>query len=277
MDNLLDIIYTYTTNNKILDEYAVKNILIQLLKDNKLDTFINYKIVNKKRLDTSFGNKQILGEYDFHDNIFIYLNEINKYINCNKWKTIYHKEYEYNNFYECLAKNMIILETIIHEVHHAKQVAMTQDIYDYSVEKQIVRYEIDYINPYFDIFDLNFIEFYFDYFKRKINYYHCYNISFMERMANNISLNKIKEIIIKLNLDNNFLYDVYKKISITYLLKEYKNNLLGPTIKFMKRIGCTDEFNNSDVFDMIDSMEYNERIKYGLPITEDEYILKKTK
>ena len=277
MDNILDILYTYSTNNKTLDEWAVKTMLIELLKDNRLDTFINYIIVNKKRLDTSFGTKHILGEYDFRDNIFIYLNEINKYINCNKWKTKYHKLYEYNDFYEYLAKNMVIIETIIHEVHHAKQAAMTQDIYDYSIEKQIVRYEIDYINPYFDIFDLNFIEFYFDYFKRKINYYHCYNISFMERMANNISLNKIKDIIIKLNLDNNFLYIVYDNILTTYLLKEYKNDLIGPTIKFMKRIGCTDEFNNSDVFDMIDSMEYNERIKYGLPITEDEYKLKKTK
>ena len=120
MDNILDIIYTYSKNNRVLNEYAVRIILNQLLKDNKLDTFINYIIINKKRFDTTLDTKHIFGEYDFHDNIFIYLNEINKFIDSNKWKSKFHKEYELNNYYEYLGKNLFITETIFHEVHHAK-------------------------------------------------------------------------------------------------------------------------------------------------------------
>ena len=150
MDNILTIIYEYSYNHKLLDKKAYTVLLDELLKLNNLNKQIGYNVTDKKRWDTSMGDRHILGEYDFLNTIYIYLNEINSFIEDDKWQTKYHKAVELDSFEEYLAKNLFIMETAIHEVNHVKQVELVKDNSNDSIEKVLVVYELSYILPTFN-------------------------------------------------------------------------------------------------------------------------------
>ena len=274
MDKMANIIYEYSLKHKLLDTEIVKVLVAENLKENDLEDYVEYVVTDKKRLDTSWGNKHLLGEYDFRNRIYIYLNEINLFIENNVWKTKYHKEAELDSFFEYIAKNIFIVETIIHEVHHAKQMDMFMDSNDKSMEKQLIKLEYDYILPTFNTFN---IAGYFNYFTRRINYYHCYSISPMERLTNITVRNKVNELINRLNLDNDTLKNIYLNMRDDYLLKAYRNNLIGPTFRFLVRTNHMGAYIASEAFIETLLLDLDDTIKYGYPITKEDYIMKKTK
>ena len=166
-------------------------------------------------------------------------------------------------------KNILILETIFHEIEHVKQLEYIKDIYDGHIETQIYRYEYDYLYSPFELEEVGFFKYNFELLKRNIAYNKNYALSFMERMANlnsnDIMLSMLKSI-------SETLYNNQQKIGNDILTKGYNdNNLLGPTTKFIQNIGYRKEFMLMGYPELIANMSFEERLRYGFQITDEEY------
>ena len=94
----------------------------------------------------------------------------------------------------------------------------------------------------------------------------------MERMANLNSSLIIANLLHNLGNDLNNLYNIQNTIMNYYLIKDYNNNLSGPTIKFITNIGYINDF--KEQIDTINNMSFEDRLKYGFMITKDEYLKK---
>ena len=272
MNDISNIVYDYSKSNKLFDEKIIKLLIDIILKENGLYDDINYAIINEQKSNHQ-SRGHVLGEYDFNKTIYIYLNEINRFINAKNDDYDFHNIIDPNSLDEYIYNNLLFLKTILHEVYHAKQISMIKNDDDNSIEKQILSYEFDYIRISPEDLKLNFIKRYLNHSKRRRIYISCYDISFMERLANYYSFSKIKDF--ALELDNQIIYNIYHHILRNYLLKKYYNNLQGPTILLMKRLGYINRFNNSDFYGDIANMDLYERTEYGFPITEIEYVKKK--
>ncbi len=272
MDNVLDIFYEYSINNKLLDRKAISKILDIILKNNKFDDKILYIITKDSKFDiTSMGNCNILGEFDMDSIIYIYYWEMLKSIRKKKYLTNIDRKYELNNIEIMFKKNMLILQTLFHEVEHVKQLESVKNIYNNSIEGKLYQYEINYIYPHYDIFDKGIISYYSSLIKHEIIYNNNYNISFMERMANIKSLEEIYKLLLRLGNDYSKLYDIQREIIDDYMIKDYSNGLIGPTTRFISNLGYNRYFTKDDLLSITEKLDFDDRIIYGFQISEEEY------
>lgn len=269
MDNILNIFYEYSINNKLLDKQAITKILDIILKELNFNNKIIYSISKDERFDLSnIWNSNILAEFDFDSIIYIYYLEILKSIHKKKYLTKF--DINLNNTEISFKKNILIIETIFHEIEHVKQLEKIKDIYNGSIESELYRYEYDFLYPCLE--DESFITYHKDSIKRDIIYLKNYKYSFMERMANLNSSLIIANLLHNLGKDLNNLYNIQNTIMNYYLIKDYDNNLSGPTIKFITNIGYINDF--KEQIDTINNMSFEDRLKYGFMITKEEYLKK---
>ena len=273
MDNVLDIFYEYSINHRLLDRKAISKILDIILKSNNLNKDISYIISKDSKFDiTSMGNCNILGEFDMDSIIYVYYWEILKSIRKKKYLSYIDRKFEFDNIEIMFKKNIFILQTLFHEVEHAKQLESTKDIFNKSIETRLYQYEINYMYPHYDIFDKGIISYYTALIKHEIIYNKNYNISFMERMANIKSFEEIYRLLLKLGNDYRKLYDIQREIIDDYMVKDYDNGgLIGPTTRFICNLGYTYYFTKDDLINMNEKLDFDERIRYGFRITEEEY------
>lgn len=272
MDNVLDIVYEYSINHRLLDRKAISRILDIILKINEFDDRISYRITKDNKFDlTNIFDSNTLGEFDMNSMIYIYYQQMLKGIRKNKHLTKFDHYYELNNIDIMFKKNLFILETILHEIEHVKQLKTIKNLFEDSIEAKLYRYEYNYLSPCYDFFETGFVSFYIEIFKRELVYQRYYNISFLERMAKINSLEQIYKLLYQLGKDFSRLYGIQRYVINDFMMREYGDSLIGPTIRFMSNIGGMREFNLQGLPSVIDKMSTDERIRYGFNITDEEY------
>ena len=261
MENIIDIIYDYSVRNKLIDKKAIKSIINTSINIYNIDTIDKVMFSNTSLLTDDFT----MAGYDV-DNfiIIIYMNAIKKEIQLNSQLTDFKIEDELNKFEMFARKNLHLLHIILHEIEHAKQAKLVRNIHDVSLERKLVHAEFNYANP--SIIDpctyLPSLENIKTMVKNRLLYDTCYDISLMERLADYYSLNDIKNMSKILSAN---LYNLQDLILIDNLLREYKNELDSPTERFFEKI------NKSQVLIQSPYLKYEDRLKYGLRLTKNEY------
>lgn len=272
MDNVLDILYEYSINHRLLDRKAISRIMDIILKTNNYDNKISYIISKDSKFDiANWNSDSVLGEFDMKSTIYIYYWEILKSIRKKKYLSSIDRKYELSELEIAFKRNLLILETLFHELEHVKQLEIVRNIYNRSIEGKIYQYEINYMHPNIDIFDEGIFGYYALAVKHTLIYNRNYNLSFMERMANIKSLEEIYRLLLKLGNDYSKLYTIQGKIIDYYITREYENGLIGPTTKFITNLGYTSYFTKDDLLNIIKKLNLDDRIRYGFTITEEEY------
>ena len=263
MDEIFAMLEDYSKRNIIFTRKAIERILNILLQIDNLQRRVSYEISRDEIISLdNLQNKNILAEFDMDSVLYVYYREILKSI----YKKKYLSKYDTNLSKIAIAfkKNIMIIETIFHEIEHANELVKIQNVYDGHIATQIYRYEYDY---QFATDDIGMIEF----IKRSIIFRRCYNISFMERMAEITALERTGTLLEPLDGELAILKENERKIKEDFILKEYQNGLSGPTTKFLSCIDCLKDFNDSGYMNVIRSMPFEERLRYGFGITESEY------
>lgn len=257
MKNILDIVYDYSLNNKLLDQEAIKKIINICIDIDNIDSLREIRFKESSLIN-------MIANYHIKGYIVVYTKEIDKEIKSGYHKTNFQIENELNEQEKFLRKNLHILYVILHEVEHSKQIDKIK-YYDTSLERKLLKAEYDFIYPNIknvagkiNLYNVETIK------KKAIANKH-YDISIMERLANVHALENIKEI--SKSLSNN-LYALQDLILLNTELRDYRNEFDSPTKRFLEVIG------REDVLE-----ETNDRLIYGLELLPNEYntLIKKLK
>ena len=263
--DILNIIYNYSTNNKILDIDAIKEICTLIINNKHLNNNLSFITdINKSRLD-----KYVLGEYDMENTVYIYYNQIYSFLNSKIFKKKYLDKDNLTNTEITMLKNLHIIETILHELEHFYQTNKVKDNLDNSFEKILYQYEYNFMFP--NINFNNIFKFYFDIIKNFYLTHATYDISFMERMANINSKEQIIIILKKYNNEFNNVCHLKKKHLEQYKLNNYLKNIDGPTNIFLYKIGALPDFIKNNYDELVNSMSLKERYRYGFDLTDREF------
>ena len=265
MDNILDIVYSYSINKILLDENAIKSIIDTCIDIYNIDSLREVKFTNGFVLEDNF----VIANYNIKGYINIYNDAIEKEIDLESYKTYFNIEKELNEKELFLRKNLHLLYIILHEIEHSKQIDKIK-YYDESFERKLLYAEFSFIYPKTTNQSGKFNINYFESLKNKLIVDKYYDISIMERLADVNSLENIKNL--SISLSNN-LYNLQKLILLDKLLREYKDYNDSPTKRFFKII------NSEEILENTDNLEFNKRLKYGLSLTKNEYnsLIKKLK
>ena len=240
MENILDIVYEYSKNRKILDFDALNSIYNQIIK--------LYKVVDAGILREEFSIP--LGHYTqsfvnpFTRNITMYPNAI---------KRDFIKKSEYNiketEFTKFLNRNLYILFLLMHEMEHINQL---NHRFDSELERRLCVAELDAKK---DIRESSIFAGLKNY--KKYDYYS----SILERLANIKSREFIEKLINRLDLDD--VKELQKLLALDEMMKPYKDENDAPTIRKLKNLG----------YDMVveDKLSYETRFRYGFKLTYEEY------
>ncbi len=262
MKNILDIVYDYSLNNKLLDQEAIKKIINICIDIDNIDSLREIHFKDNLILTNNFT----IAAYNTKGYINIYKNAIKKEIDLNSQETYFQIEKELNEKEKFLRKNLHILYVLFHEVEHSKQIDKIR-YYDTSLERKLLKAEYEFIYPT----ERNIAG------KTNINYLQAvknkgivskyYDISIMERLADVNAFINVKEI--SKNLSNN-LYTLQDLILLDTELREYRNEFDSPTRRFLQVI------NKEEI---LDNIEPTDNLKYGLELSKDEYnkLIKKLK
>ncbi len=276
MENILDIIYEYSKKFRLLDEDAINKIMDILIINNKLYN-VEYDLVVEKNILLSHKE---LG-YFLNDSICLYYNNLINRVK-NEKHIIFEDELKLPLLQKVIRQNLEIAFTLMHETEHALQYKMLSEHNDNTLERRLLRAEDYYIKKatenivFYDIYDklLGLIPGYFEFFKSMSIYQRNYDISLMERLANLKTLDKIDDMLNKIKDDVPELYEIEKYILLIYQMQQYIENEqkreqydYSPTIEFFNRLGTLDKLIEIDFI----NLPYEDRIKYGFYITDDEY------
>lgn len=241
MESILKIIYDKTVDNKTLDLKDIEKILEVLVVEKRLNDYILNINVQQIR-----GNN--LASYStYTKKITIYTEMISQMV-----KDIGKNILNVNEFEEMLYKNLLILQTLLHEVEHANQQKIAYN--DNTLEALIIRLSYLVNNGYDD--DL---------------YEYCPE----ERLAEIKTFDEIFILVNHINKKLIILPDIIETEKLKRQLRgyHYKNNFVTVPIVDYFMVGNKREL--LDIFDLSDAClkDYalNDRFKYGFPISINEY------
>lgn len=243
MEDILKIIYDKSKTNKILDLKDIEKILDQLIIEKQLNEYISDIKVQQIR------SKNLASYSNYTKIITIYSNVIDLMIqNINK-QLISAEELS-----KSLYKNLSILQVIMHEVEHANQEKIICS--NNTLESYILKLsELIDDNP------------------------ELYEVKPEERFAEIKSFNEVLFLLTILNNKNLKINELIKIDSIQRLLRgyHYKNQkVTTPLVTYFEKgkkpelltpLGIT---NNEKKVISVYNLE--DRLKYGFPITTEEYI-----
>ena len=252
MKNILDILYDYSINKKLLDEEAVLKIIKQFIDIYNIDT-INQITINERDIKHFFSS--ILG-YKKGGKLCIFLKKI--YVSMNKMTV--NKFKDSLSYY--LRYNLFILQIVIHEVEHAIQEMITNSNKT-DIESKLLKIEKSFVDELIAIKEDNHKE-----YKKKLKlYYKNYDIAFSERMAQINSYKKILEIIepIKKQIEELFnLQEIYYNGSKIVTYKSINDN---PTVSFFSNLGMIKQLNDLNY----NNFGFEERLNFGFKLSEHEF------
>lgn len=265
MDNVLDIVYEYSINGRTLDDSAIERIIDIVKKE--LDLSNVRKI--ERRNSFPISNHFTIAAYNtFDESIVLYPAGMKKEFLFGAYKSKLKIENELNKIERCFRKNLHMVFIILHELEHANQY-MHQN--DSSLEMQLASIELRYIYDIGDTFD------YFgggtdiDKLAESIKHYKIYRknykTSLVERLANANAMLKVREMTKKLGSDK--LEELYDSLLLSYYMLDYTSEDDSPTKRFFKAI----ERDHLLTYILIkhENLSYEDRIKFGLNLTSDEY------
>lgn len=257
--NILELVYTYNENNRMIDdEFFVR--MFYLFKNGELKDYLNNLIIiDEKNVDDekykvyTDGFAGLFGQaaYDIErNNLVIY--SIN--IKYSKERIIDELKITSNDrvtFY-----NLLILQTIFHELEHANQ--KKNKLVGNDWESEMLRVTSS----------------------SEAETTMSYEYSLEERLAEIKSYEQILEFIKESGISNQIIYDyfydrlqeIYKsgyhfRDENGYLVSEDKGVFVSPTQKYVELRNCDKE----KFLSLIEDVSFEERIKYGLPIDLEEY------
>lgn len=264
MEEILKIICDYSLNRQFADEKFILYVFNFLVKKYNLFSYAkNIKIEN-----LSYDNS--LGEYFFNEKmVYIYINSLisnisKSHLKCN----LDRYEYYFN-------VNLNVVRVIFHELNHALQFKrMNSNI---NNEERILceiclRNTDDMVNnSSLDIKDKNI--------EKRLMAIHesLYMFNSFERMAEFDTIDTIYKMIEPEKLipkKNKLIFYLYR---LQFILKGHNNNYYSPTIKYLNEMGYNKDlenlgFNSESIDNVFLKYNFNERIYYGFPITEKEYM-----
>ena len=278
MNNILDLVYDYSKNFRILDLFAIDKIMSILLQENELDT-ISCELISDNNI---FLSHKELG-YFANNTICLYINNLRKKVLKDK-HILFEKEKNLPLFQYILRQNLEILHTLFHEVEHAIQDKILSENNDKDLERKLLRIEKHFIDnalnqiTFYDTIEMieRYIPGLIEYHKDMKIYKTNYDISIMERLADANSLTKIKNMLEQIKKEIPELYELEDDVKLQYLMKSYKilnkkhknkEIIISPTEEFIKNLGYINSLNKLN----IGNLTYDDRFKYGLQITKEEY------
>lgn len=248
MENVLRIIYDKSINNKILNLNDIEKILELLVIDKNLNEYI-------LNIDVQLIKSNNLASYSTYDKkITIFSLTIKKML-----QNIEKNVLILNNFEHQLYKNLSILQVLLHEVEHANQIKISYN--DNTLETFIIRisnlvnekedlYEFCPTERFAEIKSFEELLFLLNYITKRLDI-----------------LPKVLETEKSQRLLKGYHYYNWLTINsplITYFISGRKKHLLESFSWFSNNL-------DDSLIQVCDEYELNERLKYGFPITIDEY------
>lgn len=257
MENVLDIIFDYTIQNRLLDKKAVDKIMDILISEEGIEIIENRTIYT--RTYKGKNNKDFATYID--GDIEIFLNRIYRFLYTNT-EDYFIDTKKINRFEKYLINNLYIVSTIIHELEHALQNQYHILGKSDTLEQQLVNLELDHINRINDLYDTNR----FEHRRLRDAYKQFYEYSFIERMADIKSQEKILHMIERLKKHEKRIYEYEQTILLFYKINGYKNSNFSPTIRFFMGIGKYVAIKGMG----FNGLDYQDRLRYGLNLTKEE-------
>lgn len=241
MESILKIIYDKTIKNKILDLKDIEKILEVLVSEKKLNDYILNISVQQ------IGSNNIASYSTYSKKITICIEMINQMV-----MDIERNISNIDAFEATLYKNLLILQTLLHEVEHANQQKIAYN--DNTLEALIIRLSYLVKDGYAE---------------------NLYEYCPEERLA---EIKTFDEILFLINYITKKVIVLPNIIEMEKLKRQlrgyhYKNNFITIPIADYFTIGNKKEllniFNLSNI--CIEKYSLNDRFKYGFPISVNEY------
>lgn len=277
-NNILGRLYIYNESNKIIDEHFAFSSIEELINEYQLDNQINnIFIINN-------GDSY----YSYYDKV-IAINLKNEKELLNSLLHVLKKKMD-NKSYISLV-NLLLLESIYHEIEHAKQYKIVDSNIN-NIEARLLNLSFNhYIDENVDEDKVN--KYLFDLekeYNNQLDYYYC---SPDERFAYIKSINMIYKYS-KVVQKNRVVIDYLNYHRLEHIVEEYdvkRNKIICPLEKFFNiRIEVANE-NKVELIPFDELIDINEeknnfktakRLLYGMPVNRNELdfyqrCLKKTK
>lgn len=265
MDNVLDIVYEYSINCRLLDDSAIERIINIIKKESDLSNV--QKI--ERRSSLPITKHTTIAAYSHLDkSIVLYPAAIKREFLFGEYKSKLKIEDTLDKVEKYFRRNLHMVFIILHELEHANQFMHQKDS---SLEMQLANIELRYIYDIGDTFDCfcgaTDIEKVVESYKHYRIYRKNYKTSLIERLANSNAILKVSEMTRKLG--NTKLEELYDSLLLDYYMSRYKSEDDSPTKRFFKAI----ERDHLLTYFLVkhDDLSYEDRIKFGLNLTSDEY------
>lgn len=278
---LFDILYDYSINNKKANKAFVEYVIKYLITYYDVNSYIdNFEVISNK---LNFNKSNLQGLYDDKDKIIsIFLGNIDYYSQkvskiCNLGAV--------NTYF---VFNSEVIATILHEFEHVlqKRVIDESKFKDIMLKKDNEVFLIYVCQIFYDkkIYDFIYED---EIFPKKINYNlykKVYSFNPEERLAQINSLSRMKNILNNNVIDLDLLNCIFYIQMYTDILKGYKLNrstqLICPSEYFFKAIGKKSIWKAYEFYDSnrnkllntcINNYDLNYRLRCGFPISYVEY------
>ena len=273
-NNIIKLLYKYIEDKRIIDEKFVSYMIIELIKEYHLYNEIKIFYIVNDNFSYYDGTKKILAVNLNKEKklILTFISTLKKFLDI---KT-----------YICFI-NLLLFETIYHEIEHAKQNKIIScsknypNVLNKSIEYQIINLSFEhYIKEDTEIEKINL---YLSDLEKEYNqqsaYYWC---SPDERLAYIKSMNMVYKYA-KIITKNSIIIDYIKYKALEKIIDEYEiidNRVISPLEKYLLIRKCTAIKNGIELIDdkefiNIDEIRNNcstyKRFLYGLPVCDKEF------
>ena len=258
MENIYNVLYNYSKDNKVLDTTAINNIINSYVSE------YNLLNLNEKKKKILFITNHNLLDYYIFNKTDTYLIKYNNKLLSNNYKTDFKIEDNLNELEESLRKNIYLLQVIMYELEYAHQIMNNNN----ELEKDLIASEKEFLYQIKDKYNSGSLIDTMKYHDKKKIYENNISLSFIERMSKIYSIEKIIDL---LNNDENNVYNLIlleKNVLLDEKLKTYSFVNDAPTLRFFKNLGINIKISKDD----IKSLSNEQKLKYGFNIDTKEYI-----
>ena len=273
MQEILNLIYEYSTKDKLIDKYFIEKFIALEIKSKNIASYI--KNINILKENTCLAS-YIYNSKDHSGDLNICINRIKEELEvmANKFELFHTFSSFENKFYS----NAFICQTILHELIHVSQFKDC-DSSD-SMSADLLRLEYgrigdDYVKEFFTK-GLEWLK----------NYYqNNYEIALCERLAEIKSHLEMINILSYIANDIPNLIAYFQILALNSVLNGYIDenyHLISPTLKYIEGMGLSKYLNlfnwfNIEEFRTINQnyrnkIDVKKRIILGLPILNEEFM-----
>lgn len=274
---LLRLIYDYSIKGKLIDKAYLDKFIEIVVRHKELNHYVRKSKIMETGSETE-SEFQVATYTPFTKTIIVYENAINALL-----EKVERKEHLFTDIEKVFYKNIVISQTILHELEHANQEKMKEE--EDSIESLILRASgvgIKGIDSEFDIFTLNtsYVDYCLNLLKqREKNYRDNYLYAPFERLAEIKSFSEIIEILknIKEYIPNVLEYENY--LLGKNMIRGFNDELFSPTIYYIQNnlsdYSFMTWYNENDLETSLamckSEYDLSKRLRYGLMIDSYEY------